>query len=128
MPRPKGSRNRVTQSNIDLAAQFKTAPLQYMLEVLNDETQDEDGKPLVSPELRFEAAKAAAPYVHPKLMAARLEVMSHDPDQEPGAPALPRVSEILGELTASIIEGESEEVVPNGSVLPAPVHAGEEGS
>lgn len=55
----KGKRNKATaQREAEIAASGLT-PLEYMLRVLRDETQD--------PKRRDEMAKAAAPYVHPKL-------------------------------------------------------------
>lgn len=58
-------------------------PLEYMLGILRDETLDE--------EFRFEAAKAAAPYVHPKLAAVEhsgsLDVTTQTKEQRDAAVA-----------------------------------------
>jgi len=59
--RKPGSANTRTREIADKAIAEGITPLEYMLSVLRDEDADK----LV----RFEAAKAAAPYVHPKLAA-----------------------------------------------------------
>lgn len=57
--RQKGTPNRASQTRqIEIAASGET-PLDYMLRVMRDQTQDHDR--------RDEMAKAVAPYVHPKL-------------------------------------------------------------
>lgn len=62
--RPLGSKNKTTiAKEIQIAASGLT-PLDYMLSVLRDEATD--------PVARLDAAKAAAPYVHPRLAATEL--------------------------------------------------------
>jgi hypothetical protein len=63
--RPKGSRNKRTLAQVETAAAAGEAPLNYMLRVMRDVT--------VPADRRDEMAKAAAPYVHPKLAPARQE-------------------------------------------------------
>ena len=64
--RPKGSPNKATaQKRAQIEASGLT-PLDFMLGILRDETQ-----PAVD---RFEAAKAAAPYVHARLSAVEAKV------------------------------------------------------
>jgi hypothetical protein len=59
--RKKGTPNKATaQVAAEIAATGET-PLEFMLKRMRDEAAD--------PLMRFEAAKAAAPYVHPKLAA-----------------------------------------------------------
>ena len=59
--RQKGTPNRATTARqVEIAASGLT-PLEYLLGIMRDEE--------LPIELRFEAAKAAAPYVHPKLAA-----------------------------------------------------------
>ena len=62
--REKGTPNRRTafaRRVADMAAQSETTPLSYLLSVMRD---------VEAPaEQRLEAAKAAAPYVHPRLSA-----------------------------------------------------------
>jgi hypothetical protein len=69
-PRPKGAgrkRGTKNKASVKREAEVKAAgitPLDYMLKVMRD-----DGEPQ---ERRDEMAKAAAPYVHPKLAATTL--------------------------------------------------------
>lgn len=59
--KPKGVRAKaVVAREAEIKASGLT-PLDYMIGILRDETQDQDK--------RFAAAKEAAPYVHPKLSA-----------------------------------------------------------
>ncbi len=57
--RAKGAANLKTREIADKAALEGITPLEYMLSILSDERQETDK--------RFEAAKAAAPYIHPRL-------------------------------------------------------------
>ena len=66
--RREGVRNKRTQEMIELATRDGVSPLEYMLQVLRDEDQP--------PLARFEAAKAAAPYVHPRLASIEANVKS----------------------------------------------------
>lgn len=59
--RPKGSPNKATAARQAEIAASGLTPLDYMLGILRDEEADQAQ--------RFEAAKAAAPYVHPRLAA-----------------------------------------------------------
>ena len=59
--RKRGTRNKKTLEMIERVMAFGTAPLDYLLGVMRNEKAD--------PAARFEAAKAAAPYCHPKLAA-----------------------------------------------------------
>jgi hypothetical protein len=59
--RPKGVPNRATAKREAEIAASGLTPLDYMLSLLRDETLDT--------ETRFEAAKGAAPFVHPRLAA-----------------------------------------------------------
>lgn len=71
--RQKGTPNRATAAKAAEIAESGLTPLDYMLGILRDED--------MSTESRFEAAKAAAPYVHPKL--ANVDVngeMKHSAD------------------------------------------------
>jgi hypothetical protein len=57
--RQKGVANKRTREIADAAIREGLTPLEYMLAVLRDESAD--------PERRDEMAKAAAPYIHPRL-------------------------------------------------------------
>jgi hypothetical protein len=62
--RPKGSKDRRTVETALRAAAEGLTPLEYLQAVLRDESAD--------PSARFEAAKAAAPYIHARLAATQL--------------------------------------------------------
>lgn len=64
--RPKGSRNRRTQAVLDAAEAGGISPLEFLLQVMRDGRRKFD--------VRFEAAKAAAPFVHPKLSSVQARV------------------------------------------------------
>ena len=69
--RKKGGKNAKSAAIAQKAAAAGITPLEYMLDLMRKEPP-EDAEPatLVSyAALRFEAAKAAAPYVHPRLAA-----------------------------------------------------------
>ena len=57
--RKKGSRNKKTAVQVAEIEATGETPLQYMLRIMRDERADDA--------LRSDMAKAAAPYVHPKL-------------------------------------------------------------
>lgn len=59
--RPAGALTKRTREIAEKAADAGITPLDYMLSILRD--------PEMTTESRFEAAKAAAPYVHAKLAA-----------------------------------------------------------
>jgi hypothetical protein len=59
--RKPGSKTKKTRAIAFAATALGITPLEYMLDVLRDPNQ--------CPDLRFEAAKAAAPYMHPRLAA-----------------------------------------------------------
>lgn len=59
--RKPGSPNKATQRRQEEVAASGVTPLDYMLAMMRDETAD--------PKDRFEAAKASAPYIHPRLAA-----------------------------------------------------------
>lgn len=67
--RPKGRRTMTTLKREKEIRDSGLAPLDYLLKVLRDEKEE-------SPR-RLEAAKAAAPYVHP-----RLNAVTHKGDDE----------------------------------------------
>ena len=71
--RQKGSQNKATAAKEAAIAASGLTPLDYMLGLLRDGSND--------PLTRFEAAKAAAPYVHPKLASTELTAnvtMNHE--------------------------------------------------
>lgn len=54
-----GRPNKATKAREQIVSQQGVTPLAYLLKVLRDESQDQPA--------RMDAAKAAAPYVHPRL-------------------------------------------------------------
>jgi hypothetical protein len=64
--RPKGAPNKASVARAAEIAASGETPLQYMLRVMRD--------PMAEHPRRDEMAKAAAPYVHPKLAAIEMEV------------------------------------------------------
>lgn len=66
--RQKGSRNKRTEAQRVAVIASGLSPLDYLLSVMRAEGEDVDS--------RLEAAKAAAPYVHPKL--ANIELTGAD--------------------------------------------------
>lgn len=72
--RKAGSPNKATAERQKAIEESGLTPLEYMLTIMRDEA--------MTPESRFEAAKAAAPYVHPKLAA--VEHTSPDGTMSPG--------------------------------------------
>jgi hypothetical protein len=76
--RKKGGANRITQEAVAKAmASNQETPLDYMLRIMRDEKRDDA--------FRFEAAKAAAPYIHHKL--STLENPVQDSPLSPEEPA-----------------------------------------
>lgn len=71
--RKKGSASKRTREIADAAAENGITPLEYMLQVMRQEPSP-DLAPrdyVAAMMLRFEAAKAAAPYLHPRLTAVQ---------------------------------------------------------
>jgi len=69
--RKKGAATKKTREIADKAAAAGITPLEYMLDILRAAPPKDaalDHK-LIIQAMRFEAAKAAAPYVHPRLQA-----------------------------------------------------------
>jgi hypothetical protein len=72
--RKAGAPNKATAARQEAVEASGLTPLDYMLAIMRDETK--------ATEDRFEAAKAAAPYVHPKL--ASVDHQSSDGSMTPG--------------------------------------------
>lgn len=117
MARPPGSRNKATMAWFQELRQGGITPVELLLERVRDEDEEMD--------VRIDCAKAAAPYCHPKIHAIAADLQAHVniTNDESQPPPLPRVCEIVAELVAGITEGDDEIVMPDGSVLPAPVRS-----
>lgn len=63
--RPKGRRSRKTEERLSKIESSGLTPLDYMLTILRDTEQDQA--------VRLDAAKSAAPYIHPKLATTVLK-------------------------------------------------------
>ena len=81
--RKPGSTTQKTREIAERAAEEGITPLEYMLQLLRSEV-DEDMEPSQKAALmalKFEAAKAAAPYIHPRLAAIEMKgnmTMTHE--------------------------------------------------
>lgn len=106
MPRPKGSPNKATAGREAYYASQGMMPLNYLLARMRDPEEDKA--------VRIDCAKAAAPYVHPKLAVieakhtGKVDIDVHKIERviiEPGAqPALVKAQYVL-------IEGEAVEAI-----------------
>lgn len=68
--RKPGSATKKTRAIADRAAEEGLTPLEFMLQIMRAPSDHEDVQVQIAREaMRFEAAKAAAPYVHPRLAA-----------------------------------------------------------
>lgn len=78
--RPPGSKNKKTKGSL-VAAKYDLIPLDYMLQVLNhDNSTNIDDDELVTPAMRMDAAKAAAPYVHARLQSVTVQEKPYEGD------------------------------------------------
>lgn len=72
--RKKGTPNKRTAETQRKAEESGVTPLEFLLKIMRQETSHEDPKVMVAREgLAFEAAKAAAPYVHARLASVELK-------------------------------------------------------
>src|SRR5262245_2416288 len=69
--RPKGALDKITQLQRKAALESGQSPLDYLLSIMRDENQ--------SITVRLDAAKAAAPYLHPKLTAVEASLKTNEP-------------------------------------------------
>jgi hypothetical protein len=67
--RKPGVRNKRTEATVKAIEQSGMTPLDFMLSIMRGEHPEgaEPAQVVAWESMRFEAAKAAAPYVHPKL-------------------------------------------------------------
>lgn len=80
--RKAGSATKKTREIADRAAEQGITPLEFMLNVMRSEVPDGlEGNALIQAmAMRFEAAKAAAPYIHPRLASVEMNatVTNHE--------------------------------------------------
>ncbi|MEE4108454.1 MAG: hypothetical protein V2I24_03850 [Halieaceae bacterium] len=62
--RPPGAKNKATRAREKAITESGLSPLEYLIQVYRDEAED-TGK-------RLDAAKAAAPYLHPRLSSVQV--------------------------------------------------------
>lgn len=68
--RKPGGKNQKSREIADRAAAEGITPLEFMLAVMRDDAKHEDPKIQAGREaMKFQAAVAAAPYIHPRLQA-----------------------------------------------------------
>ncbi len=72
--RPAGARNRRTVEMQTAVEQSGITPLEFLINIMRDETADM--------RTRLEAARGAAPFVHPKLATTELSVKKQPMDRE----------------------------------------------
>lgn len=72
--RRKGASNRRTREIADKAAAVGLTPLEYLLSLMRDGDQ--------TLAVRLDAAKAAAPYIHPRLQATEATIRTERPYEE----------------------------------------------
>ena len=102
--RQKGTPNRATSEMRRALAKSGEMPLEYMVRIMRDETVEQSR--------RDHMAKAAAPYLHP-----RLSVVEHnDKTNTQFVMALPRKCETIEEwqaMTKQELEQEARQVLPS---------------
>lgn len=80
--RKPGATTKKTREIADRAAEEGVTPLEFMLQVMRSEPPEGlEGNALVQAmSMRFEAAKAAAPYMHPRLSSVEMSatVTNHE--------------------------------------------------
>jgi len=81
--RKAGTPNKKTAEVQKAVAESGITPLEFMLSIMRNDVVDADADPAVKiafSSMRFEAAKAAAPYVHAKLSSIEMNatVTNHE--------------------------------------------------
>jgi hypothetical protein len=102
--RPPGAATRRTREIADQAAAEGITPLEYMLALMRSDATHSDPQIQAAREaMKFDAAKAAAPYIHPRLQAIEhsgsIDSLKHLTDAELNArlaAALERIGFVVG--------------------------------
>jgi hypothetical protein len=96
--RRKGTPNRATAAVAAAVAEAGLTPLAYLLTVMRDEAQPT--------EIRLDAARAAAPFVHPRLAAVSVSAQIDDQrDSEARRVLLDRLVGLVDQRPMRQIEG-----------------------
>ena len=90
--------NKAKTEKFRKIAEAGVTPLEYMLSILQDENAE--------PEKRFDAAKSAAPYVHPRLTQASVSVSNEDDVRAMDDAEL--IDALLDEIEAMKMQREQE--------------------
>lgn len=106
--RKKGSVSKLTEVRQDMIARATAkgiTPLEFMLEVLRDPTQDFAA--------RFDAAKSAAPYVHPRLAAVEHSGDKKNPVAYRIMTGVPRPQDVIEQklLSAASDAGDNDDTI-----------------
>ena len=101
--RQKGTPNRITAERQRQVQESGLTPLDHMLNVMRDETRD--------PTVRLDAAKAAAPYVHPRLANIEANVRT-GVTHEVALEMLARMKD------AATVNGDERRLLPHGGQVP----------
>lgn len=99
--RQKGAKNKATKAKEMAIAKSGLTPLEFMLNVMRGTALPEKAtaaEKIAARNMQFEAAKAAAPYVHPR-MTANIDLPAPTAAQQAGMAAASG-SEELGEKSA----------------------------
>ncbi len=108
--RKRGTPNRATAALAAAVAASGETPLAYLLSVMRD--------PQVAPELRLEAAKAAAPFVHPRLSAVSVQTQIDDRrDAETRRVLIDQITNFIDHRPTRQIEGAVVEVSPQHRIV-----------
>jgi hypothetical protein len=86
----KGCRNKATAARERAIAESGLTPLEYMIRVMRDENQP--------PDMRLDAARSAAPYVHPKLAQTQITGKDGGPIKVEDATRVTLLGEIMSVL------------------------------
>lgn len=85
--RPKGVPNRATRAVMEAVMASGETPLEFMIKIMRGEACPADASPqekAAYASLRFEAAKASAPYIHSRLSSVEMAAtVAKDKDGKP---------------------------------------------
>lgn len=116
--KPKGTLHKTTKQRLEMIEKYKITPLEFLMSVMIDEANPMNE--------RIDAAKAAAPYTHPKLAAivAKVEHTNKGQTHEEFVKSLANAAR----KAEAIIDGACQEVEPVPAASNAGARKGDEGS
>lgn len=92
--RPRGAETRRTRLLAEAAKAEGISPLEYMLKIMRDESKPEA--------VRFDAARAAASYCHPKLQSLAVSGVTAPPAPSPIAMSPEALAALVKKLNQEI--------------------------